>query len=144
MRYTLVDGHSVIFAWPELRKLHQRRNLLGREELIKLLTEYQDASGIRVVVVFDGQGAKVSEETAPGGIQIFYAAKGQTADAVIERLVAVYGQEHDLTVVTDDHLERDTTSAFGAYTLSSETFRAMLAEARGDLDRELKKFKRNG
>src|SRR4051812_49323797 len=99
MRYTLVDGHSVIFAWPELRKLHQRRNLLAREELIKILTAYQDASGIRVVVVFDGQGSKIGDETTPGGIQVFYAARGQTADAVIERLVAAYGKEHDLTVV---------------------------------------------
>ena len=33
MRYTLVDGHSVIFAWPELRKLHTRRTELARGEL---------------------------------------------------------------------------------------------------------------
>jgi uncharacterized protein len=34
-RYLIVDGHSVIFAWPELRKLHARRSSLAREALIK-------------------------------------------------------------------------------------------------------------
>jgi predicted RNA-binding protein with PIN domain len=52
MRYLIVDGHSVIFAWPELRKLHARRTALARDELVKILTAYQDASGVRVVAVF--------------------------------------------------------------------------------------------
>src|SRR5215475_7976654 len=53
-RYLIVDGHSVIFAWPELRKLHARRSSLAREALIKQLRDYQDWTGVRVVVVFDG------------------------------------------------------------------------------------------
>lgn len=116
--------------------------LVAREALIQLLTSYQDSTGIRTVLVFDGQGAQLSEETAPGGIQVFYAAKGQTADAVIERLVAAYAGQHDLTVVTDDNLERETTGAFGAYTLSTETFRAELETARAEFDRTLKKHRR--
>jgi predicted RNA-binding protein with PIN domain len=51
--YLLVDGHSIIFAWPDLRTLHQRRTALAREALIKQLRDYQDWSGTRVVVVFD-------------------------------------------------------------------------------------------
>ena len=31
MRYLIVDGHSVIFAWPELRKLHNRRTEIAPE-----------------------------------------------------------------------------------------------------------------
>src|SRR4051812_8953156 len=143
MRYTLVDGHSVIFAWPELRKLHGRLTLLAREELVKILTAYQDASGVRVVLVFDGKGSTTTDETTPGGIQVFYAAGGQTADGVIERLVAAYGQQHDLTVVTDDNLERQTASAFGAYTVSTDSFRALIAESRSELDREIKKLKKD-
>jgi len=34
-RYMIVDDHSIIFAWPELRKLHARRSSLAREALIK-------------------------------------------------------------------------------------------------------------
>ena len=105
MRYLIVDGHSVIFAWPDLRALHGRRTAAAREELTRRLTQYQDASGTHVVVVFDGRGVKTSEVSEPDGIQIFYSKAHQTADAIIERLCARYGQEHDLTVATDDLME---------------------------------------
>ena len=57
-RYLIVDGHSIIFAWPELRKLHARRSSLGREALLKQLRDYQDWTGVHVVVVFDGKGKR--------------------------------------------------------------------------------------
>ena len=53
-RYLIVDGHSIIFAWPALCKLHKRRPFLAREALINRLRDYQDWTGVRVVVVFDG------------------------------------------------------------------------------------------
>ncbi len=55
--------------------------MAARDALIKRLTAYQDQSGVRVVLVFDGQGARVTEESEPGGIQIFYAPAGRTAEA---------------------------------------------------------------
>ncbi len=141
MRFLIVDGHSVVFGWPELRKLHARRNVLARDELVKILTEYQDASGVRVVVVFDGKGEKLSEESAPGGIQIFYSASDQTADQIVERLVAKYAGAHEITVATSDHLEQQTATTFGALVVSPEGLRLWLAEARSDLQRRLKKFR---
>ena len=142
MRVLIVDGHSVIFAWPELRKLHGRRMALARDELVKLLTAYQDASGVRVVAVFDGQGAKSSEATAPGGIQVFYSATGQTADAIVERLVAKYAGDHEITVATSDLMEQQTATSFGALVVSAEGLRPWLEDARADLAREMKKWKR--
>jgi predicted RNA-binding protein with PIN domain len=142
MRYLLVDGHSVIFAWPELRRLHGRRTASARAELVKRLTEYQDASGIRVVVVFDGQGSKPCEDTFPGGIQIFYSAAGQTADSIIERLTAKYAGAHEITVATSDHLEQTTVASFGALTVTAEGLREYLGEAGTDLARRLKALKR--
>ena len=73
MRYLLVDAHSVIFSWPELHELHRRNGLVAREELTRRLTAYQDATGVRVVVVFDGKGARANSEKMPGGIQVFYS-----------------------------------------------------------------------
>lgn len=142
MGYLLVDGHSVIFAWPELRKLHTRRTALARDELVKILTAYQDASGVRVVVVFDGKGGQASEESAPGGIQIFYSAAGQTADSIVERLVAKYASEHEITVATSDLMEQQTVTSFGALVVSSEGLRAWLEDARRDLARQLKALKK--
>ncbi|MDQ3622503.1 MAG: NYN domain-containing protein [Verrucomicrobiota bacterium] len=142
MRYLIVDGHSVIFAWPELRKLHGQRTGKARDALVKSLTEYQDSSGVRVVAVFDGKGEKASEETEPGGIQVFYSATGQTADDLVERLVAKYAQEHEITVATADMLEQQTVSSFGGVPISVETLRAHLEEAKADLVRHLKALKR--
>jgi len=142
MRYLIVDAHSVIFAWPELRKLHARRMVLARDELVRLLTEYQDASGVRVVAVFDGQGLKADEDSSPGGIQVFYSAAGQTADSVVERLVAKYAEQHEITVATSDYLEQQTVSAFGAVPIAVEILRAFVDEARTDLSRRIKQHRR--
>ncbi|MEP6671992.1 MAG: NYN domain-containing protein [Chthoniobacter sp.] len=142
MRYLLVDGHSVIFAWPELRKLHTRRTELARNELVKILTEYQDASDVRVVAVFDGKGETSNEATEPGGIQIFYSAAGQTADAIVERLVAKYAGQHEITVATDDHMEQQTATSFGALVVSTTGLRPWLEEAQRDLTRRLKQHRR--
>jgi len=142
MRFLIVDGHSVIFAWPELRAMHSRRGPAARETLVRMLTAYQDASGVRVVAVFDGRGEKVSEASEPGGIQIFYSGAGQTADDIVERLVAKYAKEHDLLVATDDSLERQTAISFGANVMSTEHLRQSLAEAEGDLTRRLAQHRR--
>ena len=142
MRVLIVDGHSVIFAWPEIRAMHARRAALAREALTKALTEYQDATGVHVVAVFDGKGARANEETTPGGIQIFYSGADQTADDIIERLVAKYGDKHDITVVTSDHLEQMTVNSFGANWISAENLPSLLTEARQTLDREIKKLKK--
>ena len=142
MRYLIVDGHSVIFTWPELRRLHTRRTALARDELVKILTEYQDASGVRVVAVFDGKGGKYNEDTAPGGIQIFYSAAGQTADSIIERLVAKYAEQHEITVATSDFMEQQTVTTFGALVVSADGLREWLDDARRDLSRQIKALKK--
>ncbi len=129
-QYLLVDGHSIIFAWPELRALHERRTSLGREALTRQLRDFQDWTGIRVVVVFDGRGATVSHEALPGEIQVFYSRVGQTADSIIERLASKYAERYRLIVATGDYLEQETASASGAETISPEGLRELLRDAR--------------
>ena len=138
----IVDGHSIIFAWDDLRGLHARRNILAREMLIKRLTEYQDFTGVHVAVVFDGQGAKVAEESEPGGIQVFYSGTGQTADDVIERFVAKYGERNEIIVATDDLLEQQTAITFGAQCLSAHGLKDLLDQTGVDLARALKARKK--
>jgi len=130
-RYLIVDGHSVIFAWPELRKLHARRSSLAREALLKQLRDYQDWTGIRVVAVFDGKGTKVEATSDPTEVQVFYSRSGQSADAIIERLASKYAKEYELVVATSDSLEAETVRACGADTISPDGLRGLLAHARG-------------
>ena len=128
-RYLIVDGHSAIFGWPELQRFHARRTSLGRDALVKKLRDYQDYTGIRVVVVFDGKGTSATEQTEPHSVQVFYSRAGQTADAIIERLASKYAKKFDLTVATADLLERETAIAFGAECISIANLRAVINEA---------------
>jgi predicted RNA-binding protein with PIN domain len=141
--YLIVDGHSVIFAWPELRRLQLRRTAAARDALIKTLTDYQDQSGVRVVIVFDGRGARATEETEPGGVQVFYAPTGKTADDLIERLVAKYGATHRLTVATSDRMEQQTVISFGAAScLYAEQLKGLVELAARDFSRRLQPHRR--
>ena len=128
-RYLIVDGHSIVFAWPTLRRLHSRRPYLAREELIKQLRHYQDWTGVRVAVVFDGSGPRVSASADPHDVQIFYAALGQSADAIIERLASKYGARFEITVATSDSLVMETVNASGAACVSPERLREMVESA---------------
>src|SRR4029453_14914913 len=129
-RYLIVDGHSVIFAWPELRTLHARRSSLAREALIKRLRDYQDWTGVRVVIVFDGKGRKVQITSEPSDVQVFYSRTGQTADAIIERLASKYAKRFELMVATSDSMEGETVEACGAEWISPEALRSLLLRAR--------------
>ena len=142
MRYLLVDAHSAIFSWPDLHDLHGRNALAAREELTHRLTAYQDASGVRVVVVFDGRGVRSNSETVPGGIQIFYSGGGKTADCIIERLAAKYATVHDMTVATNDNLVQQTVVTFGGLAISVDALRELLGEADRDVSRRIRQHRR--
>jgi uncharacterized protein len=141
-RFLIVDGHSVIFAWPELRALHDRRTASARERLTRILTEYQDFTGIQVVLVFDGKGATITQETEPGGIQVFYSNAGHTADDLIERLAAKYGNLYSLTVATSDRLEQQTAIAFGADCIDADGLRDLIKNAQRSFALEMKRRKK--
>ncbi len=65
-----------------------------------------------------------------GDVQIFYSRKGQTADAIIERLASKYAGKVDLTVATSDSMEQQTVHASGAMCISPEALREAVEEAR--------------
>jgi predicted RNA-binding protein with PIN domain len=136
MAVWIVDGHSVIFAWPELRQMHREGRARARETLVRWLGDFAGVTGDQVAVVFDGTGARANAEADPA-IQVFYSALGQTADAVIERLVARYARERRITVVTDDGAERVTVEAFGAEWAGTESFRQQLEAARGEISKRI-------
>ena len=142
--FLLVDAHNVIFAHPELSALHRRNPTAARGELVRLLERHQDAAGVRVVVVFDGGShSKASTDlSGPAGVQVFYPRPGQTADAIIERLVLKYAATHRLTVATNDNLIRTAAVAAGASTTGAETLFDEMARAEGEVRATLEKLRR--
>jgi hypothetical protein len=138
-RFLLVDGHSIIFAWPELRALQQRRGADAREALIRRLEVLHDTSTWKITIVFDGNRHKPNEDSVPGGIQIFYSKKGQTADSIIERLAARYGSL--LTVATNDLAERNTVEALGASAMNADQLASEIRSAEALLSQRIKALK---
>ena len=75
-------------------------------------------------------------------MQVFYPQAGQTADAIIERLVLKYATTHRLTVATNDNLIRTAAVAAGASTMDSETLLAELQRAEDEMRATLDKLRR--
>ena len=141
-RVLIVDGHSMIFRWPDLTLQHAKRTAVARESLIRMLTGLQDNSDWNVTVVFDGNGVKPTEASELHGIQVFYSTAEKTADAVIERLVAKYSDRYDVTVATDDLMERTTVASFGAGSMSARQLREEIEMAGHNLDERLRHLHR--
>ncbi|MBK1792673.1 NYN domain-containing protein [Persicirhabdus sediminis] len=135
-RVIIVDGHSVIFASDELRTLHDRDQPAARQQLIDDLNHYQDITGANVVLVYDGKQTKRGQAGGTNSeILVLYSKNGQTADSVIERIVAQKAAKFDITVASNDRMELDTVAAFGGHCMSA---RSLLE----DIDRQLGNFRR--
>jgi predicted RNA-binding protein with PIN domain len=135
----IVDGHSIIHAWDDLRRLHVRgdKRYLAREELLRRMRTLQDMGGERVVVVFDGTGSHITEEREQDGVQVFYADAGHTADAVIERLASRYGSQYAIRVCTADRMIWDGVRASGAEWISPDVLRFEVERAEGEVGKWL-------
>jgi len=141
-RVLIVDGHSMIFQWPDLTLKHAKRGTAARETLVKMLCGLQDNSDWHVVVVFDGTGTRANDASTPHSVQVFYSKEGQTADSIIERLTAKYASTYEVTVATDDFMERTTVESFDALTMSAMQLREEIEMAGRELDSRLKQLKR--
>jgi predicted RNA-binding protein with PIN domain len=137
----IVDGHSMIFQWPELASGYAARGPSVRESLVRMLTALQDATDWTVAVVFDGRGPRASADEESSAIRVFYSKSGQTADAIIERLAAKYAADCDVTVATDDRLERLTVESFGAVSISSERLLSEIRAAEASVRQTIRSLK---
>jgi len=131
LSYLLVDGHSVMHAWPELRRDQRSasRRHLAQLALMQRLRTYQDMSGKQVVLVFDGTHTQRNEQREPGGLQVIYAEATTTADAILERLANRYAREYPMQVASADGMVRETILACGADWISPEMLKSLCEDA---------------
>jgi predicted RNA-binding protein with PIN domain len=136
----LVDGYSLLHAWPELAPRKPRHSAAARDELIHRLTLYRDAIGTPVTIVFDGANANPGPsavESTPE-LEILFSRSGQTADEVIERAAHRLSAYGEVLAVTDDNAERDTVIAMGGMASSCLSFIQTVESALADLKDDLK------
>ncbi|HEU5397156.1 MAG TPA: NYN domain-containing protein [Verrucomicrobiae bacterium] len=137
----LIDGYSLLHNWPELAPGQPRHSERARNELIEMLTQYHDATGEPVTVFFDGQGSRSSKSPKPAdarAVEVLFSRSGQTADDMIERAAHRFREFGEVLVVTDDSVERDVVTGFGASVAGCGNFIQMIANALKDLQEDLR------
>jgi predicted RNA-binding protein with PIN domain len=143
--YLVIDGHSVIFAWPDLRKLHDQNRAAARKALADRLQHLHDTSTWRITLVLDGKlGTAIPiGKRKPTDMVISYASADQTADSIIERLVAASGVAAQIMVVTADEAERLTVESLGAATASPSWLRKEILMENASFADELERVHRS-
>jgi len=135
----LVDGYSLLHNWPELAPGKPRHSAAARDELIHWLTQYRDAIGTSITIVFDGAGAPpgTPKPISTPELEVLYSSGGHTADDVIERAATRLGAYGEVLVVTDDFKERDTVLSFGGMASSCLNFINDIESALKEQQREI-------
>ena len=135
----LVDGYSLLHNWPRLAPGRARHSAAARDELIRRLSLYQDATGTPVTVFFDGSGPPVGKPTAVDStvVEVLYSCQGQTADQMIERAAHRFGPYGEVLAVTDDQAERDTVISLGGSAASCWNFIQMVQNALAELEDDI-------
>jgi len=138
----LVDGYSLLHSWPALAPGEPRHSAAAREELIQILTQYSDAAGIPLTVVFDGAGRRggPGPKESATAVEVLYSRPGQTADQIIERVAHRMKPFGEVLAVTDDYAERDTVIALGGLASSCDNFILTIESALKDLHREVSHY----
>jgi predicted RNA-binding protein with PIN domain len=142
-RYLVVDGHSVIFAWADLRKLHEKNRAAARKALADRLQVMHDGADWRVTLVLDGTHGSAPGPRQPADMVIVYAQADQTADSIIERLVASSGEASRVLVITADEVERRLVESLGAYAASPTWLREEMERVGGDFRDALERVHRS-
>ena len=138
----LVDGYSLLHAWPDLARGMPRYSAAARQELIHKLRLYGDSVGTPITVVFDGAGSSASvavEAPSTPMMEIIYSKSGQTADDIIERVTAKLVNYGEVLVVSNDFAERDTVVSVGGNVCSCDYFIRLIDGTLEDLNKQLER-----
>jgi uncharacterized protein len=131
--HILVDGYSILYQWPELKSRLVKNLAAGRQALIQVLTQYHDCRGGKLTVVFDGRSLPKGGEAIKTSIGVVYSKDGQTADALIERIIGQSSRPGDYLVATDDFAEQNMVESLGGQTVSADAFHSMVESELQDL-----------
>ena len=140
-RWIIIDGYSLIHR--RGRPGERPGNLMtARQRLIRNLEEVAGSLAERITVVFDGAGSPKSKGEYGGEgyessiVEVLFSPSDKTADTLIERMVHEAPNSTGIMVVTSDRLERETTGAAGADTMSCGEFLAWCEQTQRELSRQ--------
>lgn len=115
----LIDGHNLIGCMPDIQLADpdDERRLLAR------LRVYQVRTGHQLEVYFDpGLGYRSPGRQMLPGLTVHWLAPGQSADALIRRVLQQHPNAPELLVVTTDRALQGVARAQGVRVIDSNQF----------------------
>jgi uncharacterized protein len=120
----LIDGHNLIGRMPFL----SLQDPDDEEKLVRLFKSYRARTGKSIAVVFDpGIASALSGSRREGGVEVVFAPRHSSADAIIARRVQKSRNPRDYLVITSDSELANMVTRRGARVESSEDFVSELA-----------------
>ena len=114
----LVDGYNVIKNTAEFQAIERHSLSAAREALVRKLCAKYRHTPHQVIVVFDAQQTRETEEHVQR-VRLIYTAQGVTADAVIARLAReAAGRSQTVVVASNDWEVRGNVSEAGGHVAS--------------------------
>jgi len=123
----VIDGYNVIHALNRYRDLRREGMETAVDKLLADLINLTGSAGMDIVVVFDGRRA--GSETKIGRLTVVYSNAGQTADAVIERLVFESAGEVKIAVCTGDYAQQKVVGRRGVRRMAPRELEDLMAAA---------------
>ena len=125
--WLIIDGYNLLHVDTELKALLARDLQLARHRLVRAIENAAHLMAPQTTIVFDGREQGQDDALTSKHLEIFYSSGKQTADTVIERLVAKYANPEKILVVTSDRAEAHAVLSDGAQVMSSQEFMAQCA-----------------
>ncbi len=130
--YLVVDGYNIIYAWPYLDRLKNENLEHARDKLVDTLVNFSAHNNSHVFVVFDAHQVKsgIEHTEEKDGVRVIYTREGETADAVIEKMVGELINLGRVYVVTSDYDEQRLIFGRGAYRLTPKDLQQRIEQCR--------------
>jgi len=123
----VVDGNNLMHKIDDIARRMARDYDGARELLVRRLGDFRAGRRVSVTVVFDGKAGGFVQQVG-SGVRAVFCRPGRSADDEIKALVARDPRPRSWTVVTSDNAIIRHVRDYGAETMKSEDFIALLAE----------------
>jgi predicted RNA-binding protein with PIN domain len=142
--YLIVDGYNMLFAWESLRELAKSELAAARKRLMDILANYCGFKKSEVVLVFDGYRVKgnAGERFDYHGLKVAYTKENETADALIERLIAEIGKNYAVRVASSDGMIQLSGVRSGALRMTARELEAEIESVNERLREYMESLKR--
>ncbi|MFH1149264.1 MAG: NYN domain-containing protein [Actinomycetota bacterium] len=136
----IVDGYNLIHADPGLKAVMEKDAEAARARLVEILIEHCARQDVEIELVFDaaGRDGPAATERPSESLSVTYTAKGESADAYIERLSCGTRQPGSAAVVTGDYDQQKVAGGAGMLRISSREFAIEMRTSREEAAREAK------